>query len=762
MALTLATGDHLDSAVLLVKAPPFAFSAWYNIVPGQGRRFVSLENTTQNPTDLDFFALGTAIADNSSKLGAWISASTPVQNAQEAQSLATVANVWELGFACFPNTNLRTCTKNGINQGSSTGIFVPAGINRFSIGGRLPNHDRNVGGALAHVCVWSQAPTLIEQFYLGQLFGHPRALANLLEHYKLADRSGAGALGHNLTVTGTTVAATDPDMATCYLGAAIGPQVYTQGTPIIGLNVLAGFDQVNAPFSLTLMQVGASTGSTTATLAAAPTRLIAVTSTALFTAGDYAQVGSATPTRVLAVLIGTGQLLVATDQTVTLGATINRCPVAATTIPGLTLNPSWGGTPTVPQTISNNYFFRATNLVRAVATADTPLFPITVNLLPVPPLFSVAPAVVQQNVAGYVVSVTPNVPCTAYLGAYRRGAPAPTIAQLKASTGAIVPTVVKAILGADTLTIGGLDFPATDLYTVLNDALGDSPLVSLLNQLKAPPAGKVYRPALVSIDPDTYFQGTAQVGDIEETDTVLSPSAAVPVYAADGNDAFTATGRQLRLARLFNATTGAWYLDSAGAQIYQVWYNALPPAFVGGSNVQYVLPQLNAPIVPVPLSNLWQSVTSDTLVITPLDPLDPGLTILNGQLAGQTALGGITSYRLRATDAAGLTTDGVIVLIKGPLLTPRVLFLNYRDAAAQILAAFLVPQINFVDDEGPPNIVLSQDPLPTTSVAANSVVKLQVSQTPPGELPHYGLINHSFQVTPKANGDLDLSDPTGA
>jgi hypothetical protein len=203
-------------------------------------------------------------------------------------------------------------------------------------------------------------------------------------------------------------------------------------------------------------------------------------------------------------------------------------------------------------------------------------------------------------------------------------------------------------------------------------------------------------------------------------------------------------------------------LDSSGVQPYNVWYNDVPPIFTGGVSTVYAVP-MGTPAVPIALRPLFQSQDQAQLVMSVVSGLPAGLSIdANGQIIGTASVGGIYHPVIRAMDVAQATGDGSFALIVGSLSVPDLFNMDYREAAAIILASFLVPVILFSDSDGPPNIVLSQDPLATSPANLNSTVTLTVSRTPAGQLPRYGLRDHSFQAIPRSvNGHIDMKHPLG-
>lgn len=768
--------NHLDATTAPVVAPPFTMGGMFKTTPSQGRRLITLH---QRGNTTEFYALILDITSTATgKFAAYIGEGTKAPQ----QVLAGAADgTWMGADACFETTLTRTVMSAGGNKQTGTGVYSPAGINGVAYSGRPSDHAFGIGGPSAHGYLYNRKLEDVERRYL-QLGGARRAIKNLLVYWKDNRQSGGvvpDELGNcNLTITGTMAAGADnPAMGSYYTGPVIGAQVYQVGTAIAPLAVGASTENVDSTLSYALLKVGASTATTTAQapIATAP-RVVLVADVTIFSPGDYASVGAGAKSRVLMTLVGTspaGSIVLVADQSFATGATVTRyAATAPAAIPGLTLNSSTGtlsGTPTTSGALAADYFIALVNSAQPANAAlrwDTNLFPITVNALPVAPVFSIFPvANPKTDGTGYDAPFTANTSCTIYAGAYpaaEGGGVDPTISQLKAGTGARA-AVNKVVTSADSVSLTVLDIPVSDLHFVLNNGLGDSPLFSLRSKVKGPPVGTAYRIFVMPVDPDTIYVGQVSGDDVEEAGATLTPSGGVVNYLTDGNDTFSAAGRQRRVGRIWDTSTNTWQLDSSGVQQFNVWYNNVPPVFVAGPSLLLIIP-LGSAMTPVSLTTMFASQDGTQQKITALDALPAGLSInASSQLVGIATVGGIyIGKRIRSTDLAGGTGDGAVSAIVGPIHPPNLIFFDYRDASAQLLANFLVPDVEFQDDDGPPNIVLSQDPPSTASVQPNSKVKLFVSRTPAGQLPTYGLRNHAFTVVPQADGDLDLNHPDGS
>jgi hypothetical protein len=771
-----ATANHLDAATAPVVGPIFTMGGMFKTTPAQGRRLMTLLNRGQTT---EFMALIYDITSASGKVAGYIGA-----GGGTGQVLSAVAptNTWFGADVCFESTNSRSVMCLGGNKQTASGVFSPAGINGVIVSGRPGDHIGGIGGPAAHLYLYNRKLEDVERKFL-QLGGSRKAIKSLLVDWKM-DRQSAGIvpdeLGNcNLTITGTMAAGADnPKMQTFYLGAAIGALVLQVSTPMTPTaNLSTSLYNVDSTVSFVLMKVGASTGSTTAGAPiATASRVIPVNDASLFAPGDYAQVAAAAPSRVLETFTTTapaGTIVVADDQSFATGATVSRLPAATASVAGITVNATTGvvsGTPTATQALAANYFIGITNTADPTNTRlrwDLPLFPITVNALPVAPSFTSFPvATARADGTGFDVAFATNTQCTAYAGAYPTqagGGTDPTNNQLEAGTGALAAANGSAN-GAASLSLVGITVPLCDLHFVLHNPQGDSSLYTLRSRLKGAPVGTQYRQFAEPIDPDTIYLGNVSTGDIEEGSATLTPSGAPVLLMPDGNDSFSAAGRQRRTGRIFDASTNLWMLDSSGAQQFNLWYNDKPPAFVGGPSVLIAV-DLGVPMTPFALTSLFQSVDGAQQKITALAALPAGLSI-NGssQLVGTPTAGGVfLALPIRSTDLAQATANGLIAaLIVGTFHPPNLFSFDYRAAIARLLASFLVPDVQFQDDDGPPGIVLSQDPGPDASVKPNAKVTLFVSRTPAGQLPNYGLRNHAFTVVPQADGDLDLNHPDGS
>ena len=116
------------------------------------------------------------------------------------------------------------------------------------------------------------------------------------------------------------------------------------------------------------------------------------------------------------------------------------------------------------------------------------------------PSFSAGPVVQDQDDNSYTLSATADANSTWYAVAVKRGESAPTAAQIKlgqnsasvAAEAAVNKSVTQAV--ADTMTLGGsLDLPLYDIYTVLNNAGGDSSVASLVGEFLDPATGKQFQ-----------------------------------------------------------------------------------------------------------------------------------------------------------------------------------------------------------------------------------------------------------------------------
>jgi hypothetical protein len=757
-----ASANHADVSTTLVTGPPVAFGLAVKTTKGQARKFLSIAGSSST----DMLSVGMNVSAADGHVNIYLASSSP-SNSGQTLSVALTDNVWGRPVVSFNTTNSRDVWVDGANKVSASGIINPVSLSQWILSGRPGDHTQNIGGLAAHA--WMCCGVLldnVEKQFLG-FGGHPFG-TNATDYWKL-NRVSSGSIPNEysgrlaLIVTGTfTLGADDPNSATWYIGGNIGNQSWNQNQAISTFNVSNNFDNVNSAFTLALMKIAAAqTSATTTTNAGTNARVVNLTDITGINPGDYVKLGTNAQVRVNDVISSgtgvTGTILIRDKQTWTSSATCALFKVASASVTGVTFANTIGGTPTGTQAVTAGYFMRATctaDPTNSRLQQDSNTFSITVSAIPVAPTYSVVPAVTTLQTDGASIQFTPNTTCTAYALALPYGTAQPTAATIKAQASGLAHAS-KAVTSQDSLILTGIDFPIFDIWTVLNNNLGDSAVFGIQGVVKSPPLQKVYR-TFTSLDVGTRYAGNCQVGDIEETDLRVIPANADVTYFNDGNESFTATGRQMRVTRTYSKANKAWILDNAGQSLSNVWYNDVAPVFTGAGS--YFIIKLNTP-VNINLRNLFTSI--DLLTITAVDPLPTGLSIVNGSITGQVSANSNGSYSILATDVATVSTLGKIGLVAGTIKTPRLIFLALSDALAVLLNDHLKATTVEQDDDGPPGIVLGQDPVYLIDVNPGDTITLTVSKTPLGRAPYYGLRNHSFQVTPQADGDLDLGDPTG-
>jgi hypothetical protein len=757
-----SSANHADVSTTLITGAPVAFGLAVKTTKQQARKFFSIAGSSV----ADIMSVGENVSAADGRANLYIASSSPSGSGQNT-SIALTDNTWQRPLVSFNTTNSREVWVDGANKVSATGIFTPVGLSQWILSGRPGDHTQNIGGLAAQL--WVCAGVLlddVEKQFLGK-GGHPFG-TNCTDYFKLNRVSGTSIPNEYagrpaLVVTGTfTLGADDPNSATWYIGGDIGNQSWNQNSPIVSIAVSTAFDTVNSAFTLGLMKVNASSSSSTTTTGALATagRVVPLTDVSNINPGDYVQIGSNAQTRVNDVIVTSGvagKVLIRSKQTFASGAAVSVFKVAAAAVAGVTFGNNISGTPTGTQATTGGYFMRTTctaDPTNLRLQQDSNIFSIAVVAIPVAPSFSVQPAIQSVQADGYTVAFSPNTACTAVQMVLAAGSAQPTAPVLKAQATGLAKAS-KSVTGADTLTTTGLDFPINDIWTMLTNGLGDSAIVALLGIAKVPTSGKVYR-TFTSIDSGTRYAGNCIIGDIEETDARVNPSNVLVTYLPDGNESFIASGRQLRVSRVYSRANKGWILDDAGQILSNVWYNDIAPVFAGAGTLFIV--KLNTP-QNLAVRSLWQSI--DRLTIATVDALPAGLTLVDGAIIGQVSVNSFGIYSMLGVDLAGVATVGQVTIIAGTLKVPRLLFLSKLDAIAVLTIDHLTGVINEQDDDGPPGIVLGQDPAPNVDVNPLDTVTLTVSKTPAGQPPYYGLRNHSFQVVPKSNGDLDLSDPTG-
>lgn len=375
MAQTFASGNHLAGSSVAGTAVPITLVIWINTLLGQGRKFISLANSSDTA---NAFANGLDVSGTISNEIAAYTTATAGSN-QALSSAALPASAWHHAATVFASSSSRAAYLDGVNKGTASGNFTPSGINQTIISGRSGDFLFGITGQAAHAAAWSRALSDTEVAYLGS-GGNPRAIKSVVSYWKIA--SGASPVPdeigtNNLTVTGASAGTSDPSLQTFMTNGPVGALAYTVGSAIASINVAGLFDSVSSPYTVTLVQLGTPTQPTTTSSGLTATREIVVGSNAAFSAGDYCKVTSGgTPTRVLG-LGGTTIILVADDQTYSTSSQVFRFAVSPLTVAGLSISSgTFSGTPTAAAT-NSLCFFRATCNAVGTLMADSDVFTIT-------------------------------------------------------------------------------------------------------------------------------------------------------------------------------------------------------------------------------------------------------------------------------------------------------------------------------------------------------------------------------------------------
>lgn len=473
---------------------------WVNqaTVAQQDARFLSLnDGTNTNRT-----VLGTDVLGAGGKISANQANSTT--SGQSLSTIAATAGTWQLAvgnFLSYPNNQIAFL--DGGNKGTPKAGIVNPPVSLLQVGGR--------GNAtLAHAAAFTRGLTDLEIAAARAVFLNPRALGSVAYYYVNSSGTENDLISSlNLTVTGTSAGATDPNISTWFIGTAIGNQSWTQGSAITSIDLTTKFDNgvaSTAPWTGTLKQLGSAGTATTASGAAASASTQLTTAVAL-TAGQWVQIGSNAKTPVL-YASGTSALL-RDAQTWNSGDTVTPYPVQAVTAitsNGVTVNGSnlLTGTPGAGAVGTfNNCLVQATNNANSGAIAYSNLFNVTVTSSGTAPSFSAGPTLTSANTDGYTYGATSNQTGTWHLGVYLKGSATPSQANLKAGAGTgFVAHFTQAVTAATpaSLSATGLTFPFHDVHQLVTSGSGDSAIVSNLAVFKSPPAGKQYvTAALVSI-----------------------------------------------------------------------------------------------------------------------------------------------------------------------------------------------------------------------------------------------------------------------
>lgn len=363
-----SSANHADGTPAPLTAAPGWMSVWIKCPSAaQFRRFLSMvkaADTTQ------MTAIITDSTQSSTKAGYYIEAGTA--NQQQGVSDTMTVGQWYCLLYGLASTNSRNFQVTGLSTIAKNGIIVPAGLDTVILSGRAGDHSQNAGSLMAHASMGAARDmTAIEKLYVVG-GGNLRAVSSLASLWR-CNRQVSGKIpdevgGTDLTITGTmTAGADDPVTASYFIGSNIANISVKVGNAV-SLNMGALFENVNAPFTCAIMQIGAATSGTTASTATSSTgNEITVVSAAAFSAGDYIQIGSGLYP-VLFVSQGTGQVFFDGPASWANGDTISRLPVTARALTGLSVTSNTlSGNAGATQNFSNL-------IARATANGNSALF----------------------------------------------------------------------------------------------------------------------------------------------------------------------------------------------------------------------------------------------------------------------------------------------------------------------------------------------------------------------------------------------------
>src|SRR5581483_4020590 len=492
MPRTLTSGtDVLSASVSVPSAYPFSMGGWVKpLATPADAHYIGFD---QGTVEKNASWLGSNVAGGSA-VGAY-TADTAV-GGPTVGTLSTSA--WNYVGSSFASSTLNVYENASKNSGTNSHGTTCLPPTEFLIGRAV----RPADAAMAHMYLYQGvALSDLAHGYLAA-FGNPRGVG-VTNYWWISASSGtetdqAGSM--TLTVSGTSSAATDPNIAPFFTGT-IAAQSYTQGSAITAVNLrtlfeLQGYSAGSELWTGALMQVGtAGTATSASGSATSASQALTVAAIGSITAGMYVKVGSGSFNRVL--FVSGNSILLGTAQTWNNADTVTPYPVSALSLSGLSVaSNSYSGTPGSGAVGSySNCFFRATNTTNAIGTFDSNLFPITVASSATTPSFSAGPTETSANTDGYTFGATSNQTATWWQGVYLRGSTAPSAANIIAGTGTgfvshFSTALTLNVAGANTST--GLANPIYDVYHCLTNGNGNSAVVSFTGLLKAPPAGKQY------------------------------------------------------------------------------------------------------------------------------------------------------------------------------------------------------------------------------------------------------------------------------
>lgn len=368
------------------------------------------------------------------------------------------------------------------------------------------------------------------------------------------------------------------------------------------------------------------------------------------------------------------------------------------------------------------------------------------------PTWSVEATVTVQDENDYTLDYTPSVAATFYAVACKKDSTAPTIAQVKAGncTGdvAAVASVNEAVTGADTTVLGGsLTLPIHDLYAVLNNASGDSTLVTLADEMLDAPTDYQYD-LLASVSAtspckelnDIPISPTIAAADVAKWSAKVSPGNEDLTVETDCDTSYIDPTGSWRSATLdvYDTSVGDWM--SGGPTT--VYYNYPDPTCSNDCvlEIDGLIDGVAFDAVDIcamfadPAGGTLTCTSSDTGTGTGADKRPAGTTVTDGVLddtgAGPTSTGITTgTFDVVATNVAGGTaTVEVTWTVYDQVAVPDCVAGTLSDCIAAAEALDL--SVSFASQchaTVPALDVLSQDPAATTSVDPFTLVDLVVS-----------------------------------
>lgn len=541
---------------------------WVNpVAVGQLRRYIGLANSS---TSLNALSLGSdAVSSTTNQASAYVDAAGATTQALSPDVIAT--NTWNYLEGSWSSGNAPTCTGPAGGKATKGGFTTPTGLNETLFSGRAGDFISGWNGQGAHSAAWTRILNDLEIAYR-RSGGNARWLSPA-RYWKftsgqtpVTDEMGV----ENLTVTSAAAGTSDPSLATYWTAATQGDQTATQGSTFPAIDLKTKFDQMAATvdYTCTLQQIGsAGTALSASGSATTASHVLTVAGTAP-TIGMYVSIAGGAKNLVLFV---SGQSLVlGVAQTWNNGDSVVPFAVSAPT--GLTTNGYTITSGVTGGTVGagavgtySGLVYRAANNSIGTLIADSAPFNFTVASSGAAPSFSAGPTLTSANTDGYTFGVTSNQTATCWLGVYVRGSATPTAAQVIAGTGT---GFVSHFSTALTLAVAGsvsataLANPIYDLYLALTNGNGNSAVSPFTAQLKAPPAGKQYVPAVVSAISAITKAAAAQ---ITATAHGRTTGDSVQVFGAAG---MTQINGAFLSCTVVDANTVTIPMDSTGFSTY--------------------------------------------------------------------------------------------------------------------------------------------------------------------------------------------------